>query len=124
MNYSKINPRFKAFLDSNFPSYFNETPEMYFGPNYRSVMNFYNLHYNNELRFIDNKNSVASVAAFNGLYNQRLRETVLEVVPGSIKGKLPYPLPVWELIAMHLLLERGETLKYVPLFTINDEPNS
>jgi hypothetical protein len=121
MNYSKINFRLKAFIDSNFPRNFNETPEMYLGPNYRSVMNFYNLYYNNELRFIDNKNSVASVADFNSLYNHRLRETVLEVVSESIRGRLPFPLPVFELITMHLLLERGETLKYIPLFTISDK---
>ena len=86
-------------------------------------MNFYNLCYNNELRFIDNKNSVASVAVSNSLYNQRLLETVLEVVSGSIRDGLPFPLPVFELITMHLLLERGETLQYIPLFTIKDGNN-
>jgi hypothetical protein len=124
MNYSKISSHFKRFVDNTFPKDFSETPECFLGPNYRSVMNFYALYYSSKLRFIDNKNTVAVVSRFNEPYNQLLREMVLEVIPAVIVGKLPYPLPVWELIAMHLLLEKGEPLKYVSLFTNEDESNS
>jgi hypothetical protein len=123
MNYSFINHKLKSFIANTFPKDFTENPEKYPGPNYRSAMNFYALYYNNELRFIDAKNSVARVADFNSLYNQLLRETVLEITSEEIRGRLPYPLPVFELITMHLLLKRGETLKYIPLFTNKDGHN-
>jgi hypothetical protein len=42
----------KSFIDYAFPSDFYENPEMYLGPNYRTVLNFYTLYYNGTLRLI------------------------------------------------------------------------
>jgi hypothetical protein len=107
----------KSFIDSTFPSDFSENPEMYLGPNYRTVLNFYTLLYNGTLRHIDYD------WPHDNKYEIFLSQLVLEITPNDIKRRLPYPLPVFELITMHLLFERGETLKFVPLFTVENEPN-
>jgi hypothetical protein len=110
----------QSFIESTFPLDFLEIPEKYLGPNYRAVMNFYTLSYNGTLRR-------TAAGHYNWpcdrRYNLLLQELVLEFTPNEIKRRLPYPLPVFELITMHLLLERGETLQYIPLFTIKDGNN-
>jgi hypothetical protein len=50
----------------------------------------------------------------------RLNHTVLEIVPSYIANKIHYYKAAYELIAMHLLLERGETLKYLPLLSYRE----
>ena len=112
-----MNSNLQRFIESTFPEDFYQNPERYLGPNYQTVMNFYVLYYNNKLRFIDDNNTVAQVSDKNSHYTELVREIVLDVIPSHIMRRLPYPLPVFELIAMHLLLDRGETLKFVPLFT-------
>jgi hypothetical protein len=107
----------KSFIDSTFPSDFSENPEMYLGPNYRTVLNFYTLACNGMLR------RIAAPWPVDDRYDLFLNELVLKIIPNDIKRSLPYPLPVFELITMHLLFERGETLKFVPLFTIKDDHN-
>ena len=107
----------KSFIDSTFPSDFSENPEKYLGPNYRTVLNFYTLAHKGMLR-----NNVYEWPRDNK-YEILLGQLVLEITPNEIKRSLPYPLPVFELITMHLLFERGETLKFVPLFTVENEPN-
>jgi hypothetical protein len=107
----------KSFIDSTFPRDFSENPEKYLGPNYRTVMNFYALYYNGTLRRTD------ASWPDDRRYDLILNELVLDLIPIEIKGKLPYYLPVFELIAMHILLERGETLHYIPLFSIKDGHN-
>ena len=107
----------KSFIDSTFPSDFYENPEMYLGPNYKTVLNFYALHYNGTLRFNGDE------WPHDNKYEILLRQLVLEITSNEIIRRLKYPLPVFELIAMHLLFERGETLKFVPLFTIKDDDN-
>jgi hypothetical protein len=118
-----MNFRLKSFIESTFPEDFYQNPETYLGPNWQTVMNFYTLFYNGKLRFIDPHNNVVLVGNKNSHYTELVREIVLDVIPSHIMRRLPYPLPVFELIAMHLLLDRGETLKFVPLFTTEDYKN-
>jgi hypothetical protein len=98
------------FKNSSFPSDFLENPEKYLGPNYKTVLNFYMLFFNTTY------NTKISNFDYN-YYHNTLTETVLEIITPQIKEKLPFPAVVFEIIAMHLLIERGETLKFIPYIT-------
>lgn len=102
------------FKNSSFPSDFLENPENYLGPNYRTVLNFYILFFNSTYQ-----NNIVDLDWY--YYGYTLSKTVLEIITPEIKGKLPFPGLVYELIAMHLLLERGETLKFIPNITFLDD---
>jgi len=97
------------FKSSSFPSDFLENPENYLGPNYKTVLNFYECFFG----LIYESNLPTEV----GAYRYILDKTVLEIITPEIKANLPFPSAVFEIIAMHLLLERGETLKFIPNIT-------
>jgi hypothetical protein len=96
-------------------------PEPFLGPNWETVLRFW-LYYEsltyeqwNELRIrynaIDN-------GTFTYAYNLA-RDAVLNVIVGknrrAVYDSTSYPALTYELIAMHLLFERGHKLTFVPL---------
>lgn len=101
------------FKSSNFPSDFLENPEKYLGPNYKAVLNFYEGVYSNRI--------VYNALGYDSSYYETLGDVALEVITQEIKQKLPYPSFAFELIAMHLLLSRGETLKFIPNITFLED---
>jgi hypothetical protein len=106
------------FSHPRFPADLMENPEIYLGPNYKSVINFYELYDAGKI-FTPN----GKIAFYNSYYldyMDRLNHTVLEIVPSYIANKIHYYKAAYELIAMHLLLERGETLKYLPLLSYRE----
>lgn len=102
----------------------SDNPELYLGPNWKTLMNFYTLFWNNKLRFIDEKRTVATVsqelAYFGNKYREILEIETLKIISTEVKRNLPYPNPAWEIISMHRLLELGHTLKFCVLFGIVD----
>ena len=106
------------FRHPRFPADLMENPEIYLGPNYKSVLNFYELYDAGKIFLrVDN---IPSYKSQYGDYMTRLNHTVLEIVPIYIANKIHYFKAAYELIAMHLLLERGETLKYLPLLSYRE----
>ena len=103
------------FSNDRFPSDFMEYPQYYLGPNYKSVLNFYELYYNDKIDYPYIPNSD---------YFERLNAIVMVIIPGYIARQLHCYKPAYELIAMHILLERGETLQYLPYLIYKNEPNS
>jgi hypothetical protein len=91
-----------------------ENPDIYLGPNYKSVINFYELFTEGRISYTE---SYYLSLVKNMDYSSRLSSTALEVIPKNIADNLQYYNAAFELIAMHLLLERGETLKYLPLLS-------
>jgi len=101
------------FRHPRFPADLMENPEIYLGPNYKSVLNFYELYDAGKIFLrVDN---IPSYKSQYGDYMTRLERTVLEIVPRYIAETFHFHKAVFEVIAMHLLLERRETLKYLPL---------
>jgi len=92
-----------------------ENPQYYLGPNYKSVLNFYELFNNNKIDYPYFPDSD---------YLERLTDIVLGIIPAYIARKLICYKPVYEIIAMHILLEQGETLQYLPYVIYKNEPNS
>jgi hypothetical protein len=103
------------FSHPRFPADLMENPEIYLGPNYKSVINFYELYDAGKI-FTPGYNSIYYGSQY-GDYKARLNHTVLEIVPSYIANKIHCYKAAYELIAMHLLLERGETLHYLPLLS-------
>lgn len=93
------------FSSNRFPADLMENPELYLGPNYKSVLNFYELYYNYKIQLPYTRETD---------YFRRLNVLVLEIIPDYIANKLNYYPAAFELIAMHILFERGETLQYLP----------
>lgn len=119
MNYSNI-PSYQKWIERSFPEDFSENPEQYLGPNYEAVLNFYALYWGNTLKV---NRKITDIADRNYTYKNLLRQLVRLVIPEHIVGLLPYPLIAYEIITMHLLLERGETLKFIRLVTSKNESN-
>jgi hypothetical protein len=103
------------FYSNRFPADLMENPQYYLGPNYKSVLNFYELYYNDKI-YLPYKRETE--------YFRRLNDIVLKIIPEYIASKLNYHQAAFELIAMHILLERGETLQYLPTMIYKNESDS
>ena len=89
-------------------------PEKYFGPNYKTVINFYELYDAVKISF---PYGYYTAYCENPDYSDRLKSAALEIIPEYIANGLHHYRVAYELIAMHLLFDRCETLKYLPLLS-------
>jgi|688.fasta_scaffold57713_5 hypothetical protein len=101
-----------------FPADLMDDPERYLGPNYKTVINFYELYVEGRLYFPEGYHQATDD---NLDYRNRLEHTVLEIIPKNIAHMLHHYSAAYELIAMHLLLDRGETLKFLPLISYKSD---
>lgn len=95
-------------------------PELYLGPNWKTLLNFYTIMWNGKLKYINPTETVSNVQyrihSSGSTYIRLLEKETLKIVSTQVKKKLPYYLVAWEIISMHRLLELGQTLKFCVLF--------
>jgi hypothetical protein len=97
-------------------------PELFLGPNWETVLRWW-LYYESltydqlkelNCRYYDNDDDDTQIIAYNLAYG-----AAIEVIGVDNRSKvyraLQLPAITYELIAMHLLLERGHQLTFVPL---------
>lgn len=95
-------------------------PELYLGPNWKTLLNFYTIMWNGKLKYINPTETVSNVQyrihSSGSTYIRLLEKETLKIVSTQVKKNLPFYLVAWEIISMHRLLELGQTLKFCVLF--------
>lgn len=95
-------------------------PELYLGPNWKTLLNFYTIMWNGKLKYINPTETVSNVQyrihSSGSTYIRLLEKETLKIVSTQVKENLPFYLVAWEIISMHRLLELGQTLKFCVLF--------
>ena len=132
MNYSKAHRNLALHADT--PDVYNN-PKKYLGPNYEAVLNFWwyletltteqilELEGNYELEYtLYNKRYPALVDYVEGILGYSRESNAVHASRSHVRdimGQFPnIPAPVTlELIAMHTILGRGESLIFVPMLS-------
>lgn len=95
-------------------------PELYLGPNWKTLLNFYTIWWNGKLKYINPTETISNVQyrihSSGSTYIRLLEKETLKIVSTQVKKNLPFYLVAWEIISMHRLLELGQTLKFCVLF--------
>jgi hypothetical protein len=132
MNYSKAHQHLAQRVDT--PDVYNN-PEKYLGPNYASVLNFWwylesltaeqllELEKKYMLEYAQHNNRYNALVDYvEGILGYSRRNNATHASRSHVRdiiGRFPdIPAPVTlELIAMHTILDRGESLMFVPLIS-------
>ena len=125
MSYSRIHRRFADNLGRHFhrEDVF-DVPMTFLGPNYETVLNFWkwlDTLTREQRNVVDNRNilsisdrkkvdTIAMESAFSVVGEEFARKACLAAGSGS------FGFATYELIGMHLILEEGEFLTFVPMF--------
>jgi len=125
MSYSRIHRQFADQLGQHFPREdVLDVPMTFLGPNYETVLNFWKwldtltseqkgvMHSRNRLSVSDRKkvDTIATESAYSVVGRVFAGEACKAAGFGS------FGFATYELIGMHLILEKGEKLTFVPMF--------
>jgi hypothetical protein len=125
MSYSRIHKHFADNLIRHFPREdVLDDPMTFLGPNYETVLNFWKwldsltvdqreiVHSRNKLSRSDRNqaDTIAMMSAYYVIGEEFAKQACLAA------GSGPFGFATYELIGMHLLLEQGNKLTFVPMF--------